>query len=340
MSLTSGFYNSMNGDRKYSAEQMSAIFDGVITDGIFANIGDCFRVRAGSGNAIVVGTGKAWFNSKWILNNCDYRIEMPLSDDISDRIDAVIIEVNLNDNVREAGISIEKGIPSVNPEKPELATSDCVYKYVIAYVLRKAGSTEVTQNNITNVVGTGERPYVADLLEPNRALYIYDNIEEDIDLDDFYEKIKSYHKPIRFTLTNKNGFSIRGTQGQEYGKVPFDLFYPYDKPVASYDNDSSIFTINEDGIYRIVLTLNIYTDVENRVLFGIQVDFGTTPKYADCTIDILGIKSSKTLHINTIRAFKKGEQFAIVGTAGSDHILVNGGSNTFGYVEKIGEKGW
>ena len=42
MSITSGFYNSYNGDRRYNAEQMSAIFDGIINDGVFSNIADAF----------------------------------------------------------------------------------------------------------------------------------------------------------------------------------------------------------------------------------------------------------------------------------------------------------
>ena len=49
MSVTSGFFNSLNSDRRYNAEQMSAIFDGVINDGIFSSIGTAFTVTADSG---------------------------------------------------------------------------------------------------------------------------------------------------------------------------------------------------------------------------------------------------------------------------------------------------
>ena len=31
MAFTYGFFNSLNGDRKYTAEQLSSIFDGLIT---------------------------------------------------------------------------------------------------------------------------------------------------------------------------------------------------------------------------------------------------------------------------------------------------------------------
>ena len=49
MSVSSGFFNSLNGDRKYNAEQMSAIFDGLIIDGVFASIGTAFAVKAAGG---------------------------------------------------------------------------------------------------------------------------------------------------------------------------------------------------------------------------------------------------------------------------------------------------
>ena len=62
MAFTCGFFNSENGDRKYNAEQMSAIFDGIIADGVFTTIGDHMAVSAGTGMQVLVGTGKAWFD--------------------------------------------------------------------------------------------------------------------------------------------------------------------------------------------------------------------------------------------------------------------------------------
>ena len=34
MAVTSGFFNSVNHDRLYDAEQLSSIFDGIIIDGV------------------------------------------------------------------------------------------------------------------------------------------------------------------------------------------------------------------------------------------------------------------------------------------------------------------
>jgi len=62
LSVTYGFYNSVNGDRKYDAIQVSSIFDGIVKDGIFMSIGTSFRVKAASGMTVNVGVGRAWFN--------------------------------------------------------------------------------------------------------------------------------------------------------------------------------------------------------------------------------------------------------------------------------------
>ena len=62
MAFTYGFFNSLNGDRKYTAEQLSSIFDGLITDGVFDSIGDILATVPGSGMQVIVKSGKAWFN--------------------------------------------------------------------------------------------------------------------------------------------------------------------------------------------------------------------------------------------------------------------------------------
>ena len=57
MSVTYGFYNSLNGDRKYNAEQVSSLFDGLIIDGVFASVGMAFAVKATTGITVNVGIG-------------------------------------------------------------------------------------------------------------------------------------------------------------------------------------------------------------------------------------------------------------------------------------------
>ena len=71
MAFTCGFFNSQNGDRKYNAEQMASIFDGLIKDGVYDTVGDIFAVTPGTGMQVRVGSGRAWFAHTW--NNNDAR---------------------------------------------------------------------------------------------------------------------------------------------------------------------------------------------------------------------------------------------------------------------------
>ena len=68
MTEKSGFFVSINGDRKYSADDFGRMFDGVISDGIFQNWGRGYQVAKGSGREIVVQSGRAWFKGHWIEN--------------------------------------------------------------------------------------------------------------------------------------------------------------------------------------------------------------------------------------------------------------------------------
>lgn len=165
MSVTSGFFNSLNGDRRYNAEQMSAIFDGVINDGVFANVGNTFNVKAVSGNDITVDIGRAWFNSKWVYNDAILPLTADVSEVVLDRIDAVVIEINRNDSARSGDIKIIKGTPASNPQRPTMSNSNDIYQYPLAYINRKAGSTDITQADITSMIGTSSCPYVTGILQ-------------------------------------------------------------------------------------------------------------------------------------------------------------------------------
>ena len=59
MAITSGFFDSVSGDRTYDADQMSTYFEGLISDGVYENVGDRFAVTsANSGMNINVGAGR------------------------------------------------------------------------------------------------------------------------------------------------------------------------------------------------------------------------------------------------------------------------------------------
>ena len=165
MSVTYGFYNSKNRDRRYDAIQMSSIFDGIIRDGVLQHFGTAMMVKESEGMMVNVGIGRAWFNHTWTLNDALLPLTLPLSEVILNRIDAVVLEVDARESVRANSIKIVKGTPASSPKNPTLIKTNDRWQYPLAYIRVNAGVKAIRQANITNCVGTSACPFVTAPLE-------------------------------------------------------------------------------------------------------------------------------------------------------------------------------
>lgn len=184
MSVTFGFYNSVNHDRRYNALQMSSIFDGIIRDGIFMSIGTAMVVKAASGMTVNVGEGRAWFDHTWTLNDSELPVKLEVSELILNRIDTIVLDVDHRDSVRANSIIAIKGTPASNPVAPTLIRSTDHNQYPLCNIYVKAGVTEITQSNITNLVGTGSCPFITGILE---SIDIEDLVSQwEAQWDEFY----------------------------------------------------------------------------------------------------------------------------------------------------------
>ena len=165
MSLTSGFFDSFNEDRKYNSLQFSSIFDGIISDGIYATYGDYFLVSPVSGMNIKVGTGRAWLDHTWTLNDADYPLTVEDAEVVLKRIDTVIIEVDRTNSGRINRLRILKGTPASTPVAPQLTKTESLKQYPLADILVKPNATEIVAEDITNRIGTKDLPWVAGIID-------------------------------------------------------------------------------------------------------------------------------------------------------------------------------
>ena len=165
MSLTSGFFDSLNGDRKYNTLQLSSIFDGIISDGVYATYGNHFLVSPVSGMQIKVGSGRAWLDHTWTLNSTDYPLTVEDAEVVLKRIDTVIIEVDRRDSGRINRLRILKGTPASSPSAPTLTNTGTLKQYPLANILVKPNVTEITTADITNRIGTSALPWVTGIID-------------------------------------------------------------------------------------------------------------------------------------------------------------------------------
>lgn len=166
MAVSSGFFNSVNGDRKYNARQMAELFDGLINDGVYETIYNQFRISPNNGMFIQVDTGRGWFQHTWIKNDSILLIELEEANVLLDRIDAIVIEVDHRDPYRRDDIKAVKGVPSQSPIRPTLAKGENdVWQIPLSFIRVYGGATEITPDVITNMVGTSECPFVTGVVE-------------------------------------------------------------------------------------------------------------------------------------------------------------------------------
>lgn len=202
MALSCGFYNSLDHDRKYNAEQFGSIFDGVIHDGVYMNIGGTMMVKAtGADMTVNIQTGRAWFNHTWTLNDTIYPIILPDAEQMLSKIVAIVLEINNETNVRTNSFKTIVGTPaSQNPQRPILVNTESIHQYPLAYILIKPGVEVIKQEDITNMVGTSACPFVTSVaasMNVDELIAKWENQwnnwfrQDQIDWDDFVTRVNT-----------------------------------------------------------------------------------------------------------------------------------------------------
>lgn len=153
MSVTSGFFNSINGDRTYNADQISEYFLKLISNGVFATPSNAMQVQAAAGMSVNVSAGWGFINCKWINNSSPYNLQIDAADVILNRIDRVVLRLDNSTGARNITIQIKKGSVGVNPTAPALTRSGDIFELSLAQIYVGAGVTSMIQAYITD-----ERP--------------------------------------------------------------------------------------------------------------------------------------------------------------------------------------
>lgn len=164
MAITSGYFDSIDHDRLYDAATMSNYFEGLVSDGIYENIGDKFIVQAGSGLTISVGSGRGLIKTRWIKNDASVSFELDAADVQLNRIDAVVLRLDLTESGREITIAVKKGTSAANPTAPAMTRNTDIYELCLAYVRISRGTTSISQSYITDMRASNLCGYVTGLI--------------------------------------------------------------------------------------------------------------------------------------------------------------------------------
>lgn len=217
-SLTCGFFDNdpnFERPRKWNSSQMSRLFDGIINDGIFKTIGTCFVVEAGSGNTVNVGVGKAWFNHTWTENDAVLPVTCDDAEQLLDRIDAVVIDVDTSPAVADNVINVIKGTPSSSPQRPVLIDENNRHQHALCYIYREAGSKEIKGSDITSVIGD-ETPYITGILKTTSRDDWFAQWRAELNEFVAEEKTRANNEIDTYIETNESDFNDWYTRMKRY----------------------------------------------------------------------------------------------------------------------------
>lgn len=144
-----GMFNSINGDRKYKAEDFAQYFATFIGNGIFVKPSDCLQILATSNSTnVIVRPGKAWINGYYLINDEDYTLPIAVGDSTLNRIDRVVIR--LDHIQRKMSVEVKRGALSASPIAPALKRDADAYELALADIYVAKGTLTITQALITD----------------------------------------------------------------------------------------------------------------------------------------------------------------------------------------------
>lgn len=257
INIESGFFDAINDDRKYSANEMNKPYKRVITEGIFATprgtpSTDLQVVSAGNMLNIIVKKGEGLLGGKWFENPADIAITVSGNTGIVPRRDSIIIQMDNRQIGREANIIYREGTPNSTPQPPVINTIDNVIEKRIANIYVAPGANWINQDAITDLRGSAECLWITSLIQQVDTSTLYTqwaNAYQDY-YNDQTEAFNAFMESLTEQLTvNTNLLMYTSsytstTDGETV--IPINIT-PYNK-----DKDVLIVDVN-----RLTATLNI-----------------------------------------------------------------------------------
>ena len=148
MAEKSSFFNSVSGDRKYSAEDWAAYFAAFVGNGVYAAPSDGLQVMATTGMGITIKAGNGFINGYFYRLTVDLAKTLSVADGLYSRIDRVVLRWSLLE--RSMYVHVLEGTPSSTPTAPSLSRDVETYEIALADILVGQGVTEIIQPNITD----------------------------------------------------------------------------------------------------------------------------------------------------------------------------------------------
>lgn len=299
-----GFFDSINQDRLYSADEMNRPYKKVITNGVFATPSGTastdLQVMAAGGMNVTVAQGDAIIGDKWFNNPAVIPITITNNNSVVPRIDSIIAQVDKTQNGRVGNIVYREGTASSNPVAPALSSNESIAEYRLANVYVTPSAVLINQSNITDMRGSGDCPWITSLIQQvdtstlfNQWQNAYENYfnESTEEFEDYTETRQEEFDQFLENLTSEltvatnvimltNNYISTGT----VSNIPIGI--------PSYDPDTDVLMVFVNGL-RVTEGYN-YTINANETSIDLKVAITTGQ-----TVNFLVLKSVIAADIQT-----------------------------------------
>ena len=258
MAVNFGFFNSVNGDRLYNADDISNFFFRLISDGVLQTPDTNLKVSPDGGMRIKVAPGYGMIKAKYINLTANRSISLTAADIALDRIDRVVMRLDVSG--RKIELAVKTGTPAASPSAPSLTRTDSIWELSLARVAVASGTTVITAENITDERGNASVcGWITSGLVYMQSIF-----------DDFMDSIRD--EVTRNTLVRQYKRRVLSTSSQSVFPVGIDAYNPNRDILNVYVNgfrlSSSDYTESEDSVNGSIVTLAHTLDVA-----GTPVDF-------------------------------------------------------------------
>lgn len=275
-----GFFDSIGGDRKYSADDIGNYFVKLISDGVFATPATALQVQANNGMTVQVTAGWGFIKCHWLNNNAPLLLTLDAADPILSRTDRIVMRLDTTGRLCE--LAVKKGT-SGSTSAPTLTRVDGgIWELSLAQIAVAPGVSEITQAAITDErADTSVCGYVTGLIDQidTTNLFAQFNAAFTTWFDDIKDDIKS--ATIMIDLHSRYIASVGDTN------VPINI--------SAYNSTLDIISVYINGM-RLQAGVD-YTSDSYYVYLSQAVTVDNTP------IDIEVFKSTDTSAAESIVAF-------------------------------------
>lgn len=166
------FDSTLDDERKYNSDDFAEYFNTLISTGIVNEITTQQLNLTANGTAMetVLQTGKAYIEGRYYENTSDLILTHSTSDPTYDRIDRIVVRLDLTTANRFIKAFVLEGTPATSPTAPTLTQNADIHEIAIAQVRIIAGKSFIEATQITDE-RTYAKYYDSDKLDGNDSSY-------------------------------------------------------------------------------------------------------------------------------------------------------------------------